>query len=298
MSKSEPLDITLKRVKEAKIVLNTEYRFVTSEFAIVKSFRRMESRIFGAGIPYRLKEGRVTLIVEGEIRISINLIEYTLKAGYLGLIPPNSIVEVLEYTPDFDMQVIVVESNFITFLKKNELIEHYIGQQQEHPILLDEKEFKQIKTYFSLIWDTIQENIFRKEVVQNLVAALLFNITYIHKDSINTISTQQSHQEELFHRFIKLVNEYSIMERNVSFYADKLCLTPRYLNTLIKQTSHQTVMEWINQSVMMEAKILLKHSDLLVYQISDKLNFPNPSFFSKFFKKMTGMTPLTYQREQ
>ncbi|MBP1614359.1 MAG: putative AraC-family transcriptional regulator [Bacteroidetes bacterium] len=298
MSNSEPLDITLKQVKEGKIVLNNEYRFVTSEFAIVYSFRRMESRIFGPGIPYRLKEGRVTLIVEGEIRISINLIEYRLKVGHLGIIPPNSIVEVLEYTPDFDMQVIVVESNFIPFLRKNEIIEQYSGQQYDYPIMLDEKEFKQTEAYFSLIWETIQESIFRREVVQNLVAALLFNITYIHKDNLHTVNTQLSHQEELFHRFIKLVNEYSIMERNVSFYADKLCLTPRYLNTLIKQTSHQTVMEWINQSVMMEAKILLKHSDLLVYQVSDKLNFPNPSFFSKFFKKMTGMTPLTYQKEQ
>lgn len=85
-------------------------------------------------------------------------------------------------------------------------------------------------------------------------------------------------------------------ERTVGFYADKLCLTPRYLNTLIRQVSHQTVMEWINQSVILEAKVLLKHSNLLVYQISDELHFPNPSFFCKFFKRMTGMTPQEYQK--
>ena len=83
---------------------------------------------------------------------------------------------------------------------------------------------------------------------------------------------------------------------NVSFYADKLCLTPRYLNTIIRQTSQQTVMDWINQSIILEAKVLLKHSNRLVYQISDELNFPNPSFFSKFFKRMTGMTPQEYQK--
>ena len=80
------------------------------------------------------------------------------------------------------------------------------------------------------------------------------------------------------------------------FYADKLCLTPRYLNTIIRQTSQQTVMDWINQSIILEAKVLLKHSNLLVYQISDELNFPNSFFFSsKFFKRMTGMTPHEYQ---
>ncbi|WP_368205051.1 helix-turn-helix domain-containing protein, partial [Bacteroides caccae] len=73
---------------------------------------------------------------------------------------------------------------------------------------------------------------------------------------------------------------------------------PRYLNTLIRQTSQQTVMDWINQSIILEAKVLLKHSNLLVYQISDELNFPNPSFFCKFFKRMTGMTPQEYQKSE
>ena len=54
-------------------------------------------------------------------------------------------------------------------------------------------------------------------------------------------------------------------------------------------------MDWINQSIILEAKVLLKHSNLLVYQISDELILPNPSFFSKFFKRMTGMTPHEYQ---
>ncbi|MEZ5005647.1 MAG: helix-turn-helix domain-containing protein [Bacteroides graminisolvens] len=92
------------------------------------------------------------------------------------------------------------------------------------------------------------------------------------------------------------MHEYCTQERNVAFYADKLCLSPRYLNTLVKNTSRQTVMEWLNQAVVIESKVLLKHSDLLVYQIADKLNFPNPSFFCKFFKKMTGMTPMEYQK--
>ncbi|WP_270588002.1 helix-turn-helix domain-containing protein, partial [Bacteroides ovatus] len=51
----------------------------------------------------------------------------------------------------------------------------------------------------------------------------------------------------------------------------------------------------LTQPLILEAKVLLKHSNLLVYQISDELNFPNPSFFSKFFKRMTGMTPHEYQ---
>ena len=57
-------------------------------------------------------------------------------------------------------------------------------------------------------------------------------------------------------------------------------------------------MQWINQAIIFEAKVLLKHSDLLVFQISDELGFPNPSFFSKFFKRITGMTPAEYQKKR
>lgn len=119
---------------------------------------------------------------------------------------------------------------------------------------------------------------------------------YIARSNMLTNPVQLTRQEEIFQRFISLVNTYSKKERNVNFYADKLCLTSRYLNTVVRQASQQTVMEWINQSIMLEAKILLKHGNQLVYQISDELNFPNPSFFCKFFKRMTGMTPHEYQK--
>lgn len=81
-------------------------------------------------------------------------------------------------------------------------------------------------------------------------------------------------RKELFRRFIALVNQHSKHERSVNFYADKLCLTPHYLSSVIRETSGQTVMQWINQAVILEAKVLLKHSNLLVFQISDELNFP------------------------
>ena len=144
--------------------------------------------------------------------------------------------------------------------------------------------------------ECIARTLFRKEVIQHLLVGLLYNIEYIAKSKGQAELSPLTHQNDIFQRFISLVNTYSKTERNVSFYADKLCLTPRYLNTVIRQTSQQTVMDWINQSIILEAKVLLKHSNRLVYQISDELNFPNPSFFSKFFKRMTGMTPQEYQK--
>lgn len=83
--------------------------------------------------------------------------------------------------------------------------------------------------------------------------------------------------------FLELVNKYAARERSITFYADRLFLTPRYLSTLVRQASGRTVMDWVNEAVMQEAKLMLRHTDKLVYQIADELNFPNASFLQQVF---------------
>lgn len=296
MEKNSPLELKLDVLKQSTIVRHNEYRFVTSDFGFVNSFSQLKSSLFKIGQPYRIKEGRIALPIRGNVRISINLIEYQISSpNTLLVIPPGSIVQLLSLSPDYDFQAIVPTHNFIQLPRAEELLENYLSNRQNVLVSLTEKEREQIAAYFSLIWDTLQEPSFRQEVVQHLLYALLYTIGYIRNNQQATTGIQPSRQEELFHRFIALVNEHCITERTVGFYADKLCLTPRYLNTIIRQTSQRTVMDWINEAVILEAKVLLKYSNLLTYQIADKLSFPNPSFFCKFFKKMTGSTPHKYR---
>lgn len=208
--------------------------------------------------------------------------------------PCNSLIEIIEISEDYDFQVIVPDNNFLPISQGGALTDSYT----KHGIFISptEEELPQIDAFFSMLWDTVHKVPFRREVVQHLIIALLYNIRYIHAKCEESAPLHLSRQEKVFRRFIGLVNEHSKRERTISFYADKLCLTPHYLSTVIREVSGQTVMQWINQAIILEAKVLLKHSDLLVFQISDELGFPNPSFFSKFFKRMTGMTPAEYQK--
>jgi AraC-like DNA-binding protein len=99
----------------------------------------------------------------------------------------------------------------------------------------------------------------------------------------------------LFEQFIALVAKYHTQYRNVAFYADKLCLTPKYMSKLIKTATGKSAPEWIDAYVILEAKNLLKYSNDTIKQIVFKLNFPNQSVFYKFFKARTGMTPSEYR---
>ena len=296
MEQKEPMELGLQLLKDINIVRHNEFRFITAEFGFVTSFSKMETTIFKIGQPYRLQEGRIAIITNGRARVLINLIEYIFRPNYISLIAPGSIIQIIETSQDFDAHMMAIEHNFLPVSGKEEFFAHFLQRKKNLLLPLTTTEQVQIENFITVMWDVLQEPVFRKEVIQHLLAGLLYNIEYIAKNKGQSESSPLTHQNDIFQRFISLVNTYSKTERNVSFYADKLCLTPRYLNTVIRQASQQTVMDWINQSIILEAKVLLKHSNRLVYQISDELNFPNPSFFSKFFKRMTGMTPQEYQK--
>lgn len=296
MEQKEPMELGLQLLKDINIVRHNEFRFINAEFGFVTSFSKMETTIFKIGQPYRLQEGRIAIITNGRARVLINLIEYIFRPNYISLIAPGSIIQIIETSQDFDAHMMAIEQNFLPVSGKEEFFAHFLQRKKNLLLPLTSTEQVQIENFITVMWDVLQEPVFRKEVIQHLLAGLLYNIEYIAKNKGQSESSPLTHQNDIFQRFISLVNTYSKTERNVSFYADKLCLTPRYLNTVIRQASQQTVMDWINQSIILEAKVLLKHSNRLVYQISDELNFPNPSFFSKFFKRMTGMTPQEYQK--
>ena len=296
MEQKEPMELGLQLLKDINIVRHNEFRFINAEFGFVTSFSKMETTIFKIGQPYRLQEGRIAIITNGRARVLINLIEYIFRPNYISLIAPGSIIQIIETSQDFDAHMMAIEHNFLPVSGKEEFFAHFLQRKKNLLLPLTTTEQVQIENFITVMWDVLQEPVFRKEVIQHLLAGLLYNIEYIAKNKGQSESSPLTHQNDIFQRFISLVNTYSKTERNVSFYADKLCLTPRYLNTVIRQASQQTVIDWINQSIILEAKVLLKHSNRLVYQISDELNFPNPSFFSKFFKRMTGMTPQEYQK--
>ena len=295
MEKNRPISVAFDEIRyKLDIINHLEYRFINDDLGMVISFIQMGSKLFHTGQPYRAKEGRIIRILQGTGRISINLIEYEVSAHQIIIIPDNSLIELLEISPDYDFQVIVPACNFLPALPGSILSETYT--RNGIVLSLNEEEWTQAEMFFTLLWNILHSSPYRRETVQHFIISLLYNLKYTYEQTRTTTPLRLSRREEIFRRFIALVNEHSKQERSVNFYADKLCLTPHYLSTIIREASGQTVMQWINQSVVLEAKVLLKHSDLLIFQISDELNFPNPSFFSKFFKRMTGMTPAEYQK--
>ena len=168
-------------------------------------------------------------------------------------------------------------------------------------ITLDEFQMSLANDYFNLARKIVGAPFTnKKEIIGSLLTSLTYLSTDVWAQQVaearkNSDSQRSARLNQVFERFIALVNEHHCSERGMAFYADKLCLTPKYLSTLIKQASGRSAPDWIDDFVILEAKNLLKYTDLAIKEIVYKLHFPNQSVFFKFFKAHTGLTPSEYR---
>lgn len=290
------VDLGLDDVLKMPISFPVGKRFVTRDFAFVNGFDSEVNPLFVLGTPIRLKEGRIMRVLSGEATVIFNLRRYHLVQDMLVVLSPNTLVQVLQFSEEANVQMLGFSQEYLR------------GGEEENPVLLkffsgntqfvgglSEEEKPVLISFFSLLYELVFSKGFSKEAARSVLVGLLHWIDEWSVRHDMSGQEQYSRQEKLFYRFLDLVNKYSLKERTVAFYAGQLCLSPRYLNTLIRQVSHKTVMDWVNESVVLEAKVLLRHTDKPVYEIAEALNFPNASFFVQFFRRAVGQTPLAYR---
>jgi AraC-like DNA-binding protein len=121
-----------------------------------------------------------------------------------------------------------------------------------------------------------------------------YNYLLSNPDATTISSGGKVRHQEIYNQFIREVQENYARERAISFYADRLCVTPKYLSQVVKQISGRLAGEWISDYVILEAKALINSHKYTMQQISDMLNFANQSFFAKYFKEKVGCSPSKY----
>ena len=296
MKSNQPIRLGLEEISRFQIDMRNKNRILLPDFGILNAVDEEILVRMVRGVPYRLTEGRIALLLKGEGIIHAKLQTFHVKAPAVVILSPGVIAQIEDISRAEQVRFLIFQNDFICEPQPTDLLQKYLNGKLNVLLPLKEEEAFVVDQFFQTIWQTLQTKGWQREVIRHLVFGLFHYLSCLLKEQMLYEEKHQSRQEYIFNQFIQLVNQYANRERNVSFYADKLCLTPRYLNSLIRQASSRTVMDWINEAVIIEAKVLLKYSDKLIYQIADELNFPNTSFFCKFFKRMTGMTPLAYQK--
>ena len=148
----------------------------------------------------------------------------------------------------------------------------------------------------------VLQNQDRITYVRRIVAGLLQSLTFIclsifHGDVENRDTvTGKSRQDTIYQLFLKLVQIHYTQHHDIKFYANRLCITPKYLSMIVHKSSGKHAKKLLEDYRLNEAKSLLKSQKYNVNEISEMLSFATPSHFCQYFKKNTGMTPLQYQK--
>ena len=247
-----------------------------------------------AASPYLLEDYRLGIITQGSMHGIINLKEYTVEAGSAVFVSPGTIVEPLGMSDDFRIAGMGVPSDMIQPASPGTL-SHLTSGMQKHGILkVSDTDRQLLEHQFQMLWEIAVTN--RPEVTQRMVTTIATFYDSLFRAQSSLPSSHRSTATDIFDRFLVLVNRHCREQRTLSFYASELCLTERYLGTVVRQTSGVTPKEWIDRAVISQAKVMLRHSNRQVAEITDALHFPNPSFFCKYFKRLTGCTPQEYRQ--
>ena len=274
-----------------------DYFFLNPEMGMVRSgpkvFRMITSHL---SPPFIIDDHRFGIVTQGEATVTINLQEKKLRAGTMAFLAPGSIITDIHFSPDFDVRGLALFASYPLPFPADRLPGIFNGEARDFqcptgsvPHLLDITH-----RLMDLIWlmITSQESPDRT-TLNSLIATLMshYDSVYHACERIPSYSREQT----IYDRFIYLVSRYAKQEHQLRFYADKMCLTERYLGSVVRQVSGLTAKQWIDKSLIACLQAELRHSDKTLAQLADEMNFPNTSFLCKYFKRLTTLSPLAYR---
>ena len=248
--------------------------------------------------PTLLPEMRILFIKQGQAVMNLNMIDHHLQAGDLIYLGVNGIVQYRQASSDIQAIGFSMSDEMLQLAIGSRIPKAFDGHLRDFHLHLSQEDADYYDHLHQLLHHhTLMEGN-SSQVTLHLTGALLWYVDHLWNKHEQWIQQSQSREQRLFADFIQLVNTFAPEHHTIDFYATRLCLTPRYLSTIIRQVSGKSAKQWIDDTLMTRIKIDLKHSDKPINQIADDMGFPNQSFMTKFFKRMTGITPSQYQHNE
>ena len=244
--------------------------------------------------PFKTDMLTATICIKGRAEGSTNLQKIITQPNSFNVILPGQIITHDHQTPDFEARHIIMSSKFVDTLGLNKRFSLFNSHNQIISTTLSDYELEAILTFYEMLkWNITHKNDYILETVRHMTLAFFYGFSHTFQQNIT--SKQTNRPQQLADDFLMLVKQHFKQEHSLEFYANKLCVTPKHLTTTIKSTTDCTAKEWIDKHLLLEAKALLKSTNLTIQQIADTLHFTSQDVFSKYFKHHIGRTPKEYR---
>lgn len=258
------------------------------------------NRISSFVLPVQLEMYVIVLVTGGRATVKINGTIYEAKKDDLFVCPPNNILDSGLMSIDFQGHCICVSSSYIQRIVP--LAENSWDLKvlfENNPICtLEPEEAKIFCQYYDLLCSKTQySSIRQKRVIETIMLALIYDMQIALSRVIQHHPRPFTSRENLFKRFMDLIESTYPRPRSVSYYAERLHVTPKYFSSVCKQVGGKKATEIIDQYVLKDIAYLMNHTQKSIKEIACELDFSNLSFFGKYVKKHFGVSPKVY-REQ
>ena len=252
---------------------------------------------FGYRCPYRLGQVVVVICDEGTASGSINLKSYDLKKNNMLVVLADHIIEAYEVSADFKGTYIFMSPSFLSKLNIGDGYKFYESIEREPCFQLEDRMADSVRSYVDMCHTMMQlsdQNPNTAESLQLLSRLFFLNLGwFLHHDAIEQASHSQT--SNVTEQFLAFVKAHYKVHREVEYYAGLMHMTPKYMSTLVKSASGKSALKWIEEYVILEAKTQLASTLNAIQQIAYDLNFPTQSFFGRYFKRATGLSPSAYR---
>ena len=252
-----------------------------------------------AKIPLILDAGVVVFVcLEGEGKIVVDMQTINIRRGSIVILLPYSVIQLADISDNTRITLIATGMGFLEKLALSQPVENYVEKIREMPCLqLTETQLEQAKKIYLFVEKLYKEATgpLKQEIRSSLLTLLALEIVTLFAENQETGSPRLSRQDQVFRNFTISLAKNVSRHRTVEFYANEACLTPKYFSTVIKKRSGKLPMDWITERTIVLIKYLLHNSDKSIQEISNDLNFPNQSFFTRYFKSHTGFTPTAFR---
>ena len=244
--------------------------------------------------PHKLSHAIIVICTSGSCSVRVNLVEYHVESPRLLNLMPGQIVEALSCSDDFVGYAIALSKRFIDMINLPGWQHQYIDMYNNPITYIDSDRLMAVRIFYAMLYRAAanDKNPFRLQVIENLIRVFYYGGISSFE---NKEPSQNKYKNSVVAKFLELVQTHYREQRLISFYAGELCITPKYLSKLVKEHTGRSAGEWIESHVILEARALLQSSDMTIQQIATYLHFPNQSFFGKYFKRATGISPKSYR---
>ncbi len=240
------------------------------------------------------RSGRILLEVGGNNQVKVG-------PGQLMLIPVGKLVQPMLISTDIVAEALLVSDRLLRSVLGCQInIWNKALYMKEIYVVEEAGWLDGMQSYTRIIFKDGIRPVLAREIIISFLRTMVLLICeeLLRHDEMASMEDSSSlHDKDLFNHFLQLISEQKQKRQRVSFYAEKLNITSKYLSFISKKVSGKTPMRWITESVMQDCYQLLRESDMTVKEISNSLGFPNSSFFGQYFREEAGLTPMAYRKE-